>query len=1069
MDAGTQPKNDLGRCVGPLAIIYRTWGRLDDALQMAERQRAFLEAVRIDATVRDQLLEENVIERVDILAGLTRFADAERVLQPILERSQTSTGDPLHRLTLWTKAARLAEMQSDAAKTRQRWLKVIELGNGLLARIERRELAAAKLPEVVATLVSANVAVEDYAAAIQLDRRLLATQSLTRDRAAAFKTQTEIVVLEAQNGDYDSACAGLEDLLVQVRKVSSGSIEEADLLGRLAAIVEIQGLASQAKQHWSEAAAIYAAALQKADRDSSPAPAVMKLLAQLQNAYRQSGQFRSAIDVAQRLLKLSEQRLGKDHPQTVAIRSDLGALYGANEDYESAKPLLVESLAYWRRHDPPAPLQLARVLNDLGVVELAASSFPEAASHFDEALAIRQRLLRPDDLSLAYSLNNVARVHLAKAEYAAAIGLFDRAIAIYRLRGRGADDLLSDALLSVARAYRSQGEFDKAGDYCREALDTYVRVFGPDAAGSVAYYCALTTLALAAHRTDVAAEENRHAWDVCRKHGMEHDLVAATVLDDSAMIAYLRGNFEVASRDWNATLEIQSKAGPSPQAARTLNYLANLESRRGRTDAAEALYRKALEQQKAIRAYPVVHYHTCCQLAEILYSKGKVDEAMSLLEQAVKLAEAPCAGTNGAEEQRAEYFTQFASAFDLLVAWSLQAGRIDKAFEVAERGRSRTFLDQLSLAGIDLRDTLVGDDGKKILERERIAREKLGTLRGQFQAAISAGQSQASVDRLATQLAVAEDQFTQAWTDIRNSSPYYREHLAQGTPIGSLSAVRQSMARRDSLMLFYYLGAKQSFLLVIGDERKPVDVVALEIPQALADGLHVSAGHLTRAGTVPLVSQYLADLRDRAGGRGLSGIVHSPKGVIASEQGTQLAEVLLPRSVRKRIQDRNPRQVVIVPDGGLHELPFESLLVEGGATPRYLLDVLPPIAYAPSATILLNLEARPAAFVDRPATVLTVGNPHYPQTPDRPDASAVAALSRTTYLELGGRLPPLPGTSRECRGSRPRFRPPTSRIWNSTTRRRITFAGKSPDAATFISLPTVSSINSTAIYLARSP
>jgi CHAT domain-containing protein len=238
--------------------------------------------------------------------------------------------------------------------------------------------------------------------------------------------------------------------------------------------------------------------------------------------------------------------------------------------------------------------------------------------------------------------------------------------------------------------------------------------------------------------------------------------------------------------------------------------------------------------------------------------------------------------------------------------------------------------------------------------------------------------------------------------------------LAQGTPIGSLAAVRQLMARRDSVMLFYYLGAKQSFLLVIGDERTPVDVVPLEIPQALADGLHVSAGHLTRAATVPLVSQYLADLRDRAGGRGLSGIVHSAKGVIASEQGTQLAEVLLPRAVRKRIQDRNPRQVVIVPDGGLHELPFESLLVEGGAAPRYLLDVLPPIAYAPSATILLNLEARPAAFVDRPATVLTVGNPHYPQTPERPDVSAVAALSRATYLELGGRLPPLPGTSREC-------------------------------------------------------
>ena len=105
---------------------------------------------------------------------------------------------------------------------------------------------------------------------------------------------------------------------------------------------------------------------------------------------------------------------------------------------------------------------------------------------------------------------------------------------------------------------------------------------------------------------------------------------------------------------------------------------------------------------------------------------------------------------------------------------------------------------------------------------------------------------------MATELAAAEDQFAQAWTDIRNASPYYREHLAQGAPIGSLAAVRQSLGSQNGLLLFYYLGAKQSVLLVIGDERTPVDVVELEIPQPLADSLHVSAGHFDPAhGMVP--------------------------------------------------------------------------------------------------------------------------------------------------------------------------------------------------------------------------
>ena len=83
---------------------------------------------------RDQVLEENSLQRVEILAGLGRFADAERVLQPILDKGESAGADPVHRLAMWTKAARLADMEADDAKTRQRWLKVIELGNRLLAR-----------------------------------------------------------------------------------------------------------------------------------------------------------------------------------------------------------------------------------------------------------------------------------------------------------------------------------------------------------------------------------------------------------------------------------------------------------------------------------------------------------------------------------------------------------------------------------------------------------------------------------------------------------------------------------------------------------------------------------------------------------------------------------------------------------------------------------------------------------------------------------------------------------------------------------------------------------------------
>ncbi len=47
---------------------------------MAERYRKFLQTAKLDAKVRQQQLDDNTLQLVDILAGLARNDDAERYL-----------------------------------------------------------------------------------------------------------------------------------------------------------------------------------------------------------------------------------------------------------------------------------------------------------------------------------------------------------------------------------------------------------------------------------------------------------------------------------------------------------------------------------------------------------------------------------------------------------------------------------------------------------------------------------------------------------------------------------------------------------------------------------------------------------------------------------------------------------------------------------------------------------------------------------------------------------------------------------------------------------------------------
>jgi tetratricopeptide (TPR) repeat protein len=93
--------------------------------------------------------------------------------------------------------------------------------------------------------------------------------------------------------------------------------------------------------------------------------------------------------------------------------------------------------------------------------------------------------------------------------------------------------------------------------------------------------------------------------------------------------------------------------------------------------------------------------------------------------------------------------------------------------------------------------------------------------------------------------------------------------------------------------------------------------------------------------------------------------------------------VLVPQPEREKLAAGELKRLVIVPDGPLALLPFETLVVERGENPRYLLDLDVSVSYGPSITLLYNLAERNASSANLAAEpVLTVGNPIYGQSAD---------------------------------------------------------------------------------------
>ena len=200
------------------------------------------------------------------------------------------------------------------------------------------------------------------------------------------------------------------------------------------------------------------------------------------------------------------------------------------------------------------------------------------------------------------------------------------------------------------------------------------------------------------------------------------------------------------------------------------------------------------------------------------------------------------------------------------------------------------------------------------------------------------------------------------------------------------------------------IGDEGGYLLALTGDTAELSSLSLDTPTAKILG----------ADPGPLTAKRLAAIMVNRQATGLVQQIQDPKP--SKERDDKLAamwRVLIPQSHRQSLTSGKLKRLVIVPDGQLALLPFETLVVQPGAAPRYLLDIGPPILYGPSATVLHNLVGRPAATAaTEREPVLTVGNPSYQPAESSTAAPPTATLdqlsTRSRYCVLGGKLAALP-------------------------------------------------------------
>ncbi len=120
------------------------------------------------------------------------------------------------------------------------------------------------------------------------------------------------------------------------------------------------------------------------------------------------GNYRGALALYERALKLRQDAFGPDHAEVASGLNNIAQLHQMRGDFTAAEPLFKQSLAIYRATLGPRHAHVATLLNNLAELYHARGRHAEAETGYREAIAIWEISLGPAHRFVATALENYA-------------------------------------------------------------------------------------------------------------------------------------------------------------------------------------------------------------------------------------------------------------------------------------------------------------------------------------------------------------------------------------------------------------------------------------------------------------------------------------------------------------------------------------------------------------------------------------------------------------------------------------------------------------------------------------
>ncbi|MDH7512779.1 MAG: CHAT domain-containing protein [Clostridiales bacterium] len=645
-----------------------------------------------------------------------------------------------------------------------------------------------------------------------------------------------------------------------------------------------------------------------------------------------------------------------------------------------------ESIHYFK-----AAINLAKRINSVEheLKCLRQMSFNYSGRHHEFARLNEEALKIARDIRYRLEegrcLNNIGVYYWKTNKYSKAIAYFKEALMITQEADQIGIDK-SSCLNNLGVVYRDVGDYDKSLSYLKEALklDTILQ-------NDHGISMDLNNIGEIVRKKADILNDKKLFFDALHYYSMslelsvkqKYSLLSVYVLNNIGLVYQRLGSYSVSLEYLNLALQNSKKINAHSEFCNICNNIGRIYLDLGNSEEAQRYFQKSLDVALLADNYDFL-WETYCGLGQCLEERKQFRLALTYYKMAVDVIDAVRSGL-ALDDHKAGFARDKVEAYESLLnllyklAHDEPAGRYyESIFQAIEKSKARAFMESLKESEANSPGE---DDAGLKKKQDEISKKISKTISQLTKPALSEITSQELLQRLEKE----EDEYFCLLNKMKSAKP--ENDTFSSLDVISLEGVQKDVLDEKTAILEFFLGRKKSYALLITKK----DFVIKELPpqKAIEDSLRA---YLKMISTPP------------------SG---SFRGILAAKR--LYKNILFPFEEYFRF---SVEHLVIVPDGVLYYLPFETLIPAQGertSDSRYLIESY-RVSYVPSASSLAYLINR-GKTREYSRLLLAMGNPVYSfqLSSKKKNLKIYEEALREVYLNKGFDFSPLPFSKKEVK------------------------------------------------------